>query len=162
MKICNRCGIGTDFYLSTVQPCKECIKIRNNKYYRRPDPESGLSCGQRKYYRRREHRLKTMKSYRDVVRLEVLSHYSGGFIQCKCCGETDLMFLGIDHITPVGRRNKRGQAADGSPRGGTSLMSWLKKRGYPNGYRVLCHNCNLGRHINGGICPHETRNAKTA
>jgi hypothetical protein len=31
----------------------------------------------------------------------------------------------------------------------------LKKRGYPPGYRVLCFNCNRGRYLNGGVCPHE-------
>jgi hypothetical protein len=32
----------------------------------------------------------------------------------------------------------------------------LRKNGFPEGFQVLCANCNIGRHINGGICPHES------
>lgn len=162
MKVCNRCDIGTEFYATTSQPCKECVKLRNRRYYRRNDPASGLTCGQRNYCNARPHRLGQMREYRVTARLEALAHYSGGTMCCDCCRESELTFLALDHIVPIGRRDKSGRARDGSPRGGAALMAWLRKRGYPEGYRVLCHNCNLGRDINGGVCPHEKQNAKTA
>lgn len=40
-----------------------------------------------------------------------------------------------------------GQGIDG-------IYRWLKDQGFPEGFRVLCHNCNQGRESNGGICPH--------
>ena len=33
---------------------------------------------------------------------------------------------------------------------------WLKRNNFPPGYQVLCWNCNCGRSINNGICPHKT------
>jgi hypothetical protein len=38
--------------------------------------------------------------------------------------------------------------------GGGGYWAWLRKHNYPEGFQVLCHNCNMGRQINGGVCPH--------
>lgn len=38
--------------------------------------------------------------------------------------------------------------------GGDRFYGYLKKLGFPPGYQVACHNCNMDRHINGGSCPH--------
>lgn len=81
-------------------------------------------------------------------RLDALRHYSAGVPACKCCGESLLEFLTIDHIGGGGtehRRELRGRVS--------SIYLWLKRRGYPEGYRVLCMNCNfsLGMY---GYCPH--------
>jgi hypothetical protein len=70
----------------------------------------------------------------------------GGF--CCCCGETERAFLQLDHIESNGAAHRR-------ETNGVRLAGWLRKRGYPAGFRVLCANCNFGRHINGGVCPHE-------
>jgi hypothetical protein len=38
------------------------------------------------------------------------------------------------------------------------LNTWRRcgqKHGYPEGFQVLCMNCNWGRYRNGGVCPHE-------
>lgn len=34
-------------------------------------------------------------------------------------------------------------------------VEWLARHKYPEGFQLLCWNCNCGRAINGGICPHE-------
>ena len=34
------------------------------------------------------------------------------------------------------------------------MYGWLRRNSYPEGFQVLCHNCNLGKKINGGVCPH--------
>lgn len=36
-----------------------------------------------------------------------------------------------------------------------NILSNIKRDGFPNTYQILCHNCNLGKHLNGGICPHQ-------
>ena len=41
------------------------------------------------------------------TRLRVLRHYSGGSMQCACCGETEVDFLGIDHIDGDGAQHRR-------------------------------------------------------
>lgn len=40
----------------------------------------------------------------------------------------------------------------------TRLYRSLKRRGFPKDrFRLLCANCNLGRYLNGGVCPHHNR-----
>lgn len=31
----------------------------------------------------------------------------------------------------------------------------IRKQNYPNTYQLLCMNCNFGKHINKGTCPHK-------
>lgn len=83
------------------------------------------------------------------LKLDVLNAYGGPV--CFCCGETEVMFLGIDHINNDGADHRRLIRN----KGGTVMYRWLKNHGYPPGHRVSCHNCNLGRYVNGGICPHQ-------
>lgn len=80
---------------------------------------------------------------------------------------TGLAFLTIDHINGDGAAHRKaiyGFKQDGTVRsgrgaggGGYRMYKWLRVSGYPVGFQVLCFNCNVGRHINGGICPHEEK-----
>ncbi len=83
------------------------------------------------------------------ARLWVLEIYGGSL--CECCAESEIRFLTIDHITPVGKAARRKQGS------GSSFYRWLLQNGCPEGYRVLCFNCNCGRQINKGVCPHKDR-----
>ena len=89
------------------------------------------------------------KRWATKLRLEVISHYSNGTTSCACCGESHIEFLHIDHIDGGGTQLHRKKLQPT----GLGLYHWLRKRGYPDGYRVLCANCNhsLGRY---GYCPH--------
>jgi hypothetical protein len=80
-------------------------------------------------------------------RLAALRHYSKGEPHCACCGETRLAFLTFDHLDNNGAAHRR---AINHARLGT----WLYCHHFPPGFQVLCHNCNIGRHLNGGVCPH--------
>jgi hypothetical protein len=86
------------------------------------------------------------RNRRKALRSVVLSHYSGGMPRCFCCGIQILEFLGIDHIKGGGRKHK--QVVTGH------LYEWLKKNGFPEGFRVACHNCNQARGAY-GYCPHD-------
>ena len=88
------------------------------------------------------------KTYWAKIRLECLIHYSGGIPKCVCCGETEIKFLGIDHINNDGAKHRK-QLSRGS-----RITYWLKRQGYPKGYQVMCHNCNLAKGFY-GICPHK-------
>lgn len=83
------------------------------------------------------------------MRLAALRAYSNRDPFCSCCGEGVLQFLALDHIDGGGHRQR-------TETGGGGFYTWLKKNGYPPGFRVLCHNCNMGRQLNGGICPHDS------
>lgn len=80
-----------------------------------------------------------------AIAKEVFEHYGK---TCVCCGESEFLFLTIDHVNGGGTKHRKevGQ--------GTKFYRWLRREGYPDGYQVLCMNCNLGRHRNGGVCPH--------
>ncbi len=79
-------------------------------------------------------------------KLDALQHYG---MKCACCGESRYEFLTIDHINGGGRKHN-------AEIGQGHLYRWLKKNNYPEGFRVLCHNCNqsLGLY---GYCPHQKR-----
>lgn len=76
----------------------------------------------------------------------VFEHYG---LSCECCDESNYGFLSIDHIDGC---NKAQRKLEGS---GSRLYGYLIKNNFPAGYRTLCFSCNLGRAINGGICPHK-------
>jgi hypothetical protein len=75
------------------------------------------------------------RRWRAGVRLDVLSHYSGGRPACALCGFSDTRALDIDHIGGGGRAHRKEINRE-------DLYPWLKSRGCPSGYRVLCRNCN--------------------
>lgn len=79
--------------------------------------------------------------------LEFVAAYGG---RCFCCGETEPMFLSIDHVNGGGLLHRKAAGMYG-----TNFYRWLKKNGFPKkGLRLACLNCNLGRQRNGGVCPH--------
>jgi hypothetical protein len=82
--------------------------------------------------------------------MDALQHYGG---QCACCGETEPAFLAIDHVNGGGNAHRR---EVGYPKGGGAFFYWLRKHGYPDGYQVLCHNCNMAKTYL-GVCPHQLR-----
>jgi len=82
---------------------------------------------------------------RQRLRVEVFERYGGA--KCYCCGESYYEFLGLDHENGGGRRHRIFLR-------GTSIYSWIKRNGFPKGYRVLCHNCNLSIGAY-GYCPHK-------
>lgn len=88
----------------------------------------------------------TAKKRFRVLKQQAMEAYGG---QCACCGESELAFLCIDHINNDGNEHRRQIKA-------RTIYGWLRKNNYPDGFQVLCWNCNAGKHINGGICPHVT------
>ena len=88
-----------------------------------------------------------LREYRRRVREEVLTAYGG---KCTCCGEMIMEFLALDHINGVTQDQRATERKSG--------ISWylrLRREGYPNHIRVLCHNCNMARGFY-GYCPHVT------
>jgi hypothetical protein len=82
-----------------------------------------------------------------------LAAYGG---TCTCCGESRYEFLAIDHIDGGGTKERRANFVNGSAVNKWLADRWLADRGYPPGYRVLCHNCNsaLGYY---DYCPHQIK-----
>ena len=89
-----------------------------------------------------------------ILKVEVLTHYGNNKLACVCCGENELSFLTLDHKN--GRQpHEKGSEMNRRKYSGRSLWSYVKREGFPEGYQTLCWNCNSGRQVNKGICPHK-------
>jgi hypothetical protein len=84
--------------------------------------------------------------YRRMIKQKCLDAYGG---RCACCGESLFEFLAIDHIGGGGNEHRRLIGL----RAGYGFHRWLIKNNFPNGFRVLCHNCNMSMGAY-GYCPH--------
>lgn len=62
--------------------------------------------------------------------------------------------LTIDHMNNDGAAHRR-------EIGNRRIYEWLERNGYPSGFQVLCFNCNMARHLNGGECPHAVRDIES-
>lgn len=85
--------------------------------------------------------LRIRKRGRDAAlrarkRLVCLVRYSQDPPTCIACGYRDLRALSLDHLRGGGRAD-RGQL------GGTRFYDRLKREGFPDGFQVLCMNCQF-------------------
>ena len=149
---CAICGIECERTGHTQLYCKSCAKEHERQRHREwhvLNPERSKEISRNVSLKNRERIYAQRKVRRAKLRLEVLSHYSNGLLQCACCGESHTDFLAVDHINGNGKKHRRDIR-----RSGTSFFRWLRQNNYPEGYRVLCHNCNqaIGYY---GSCPHE-------
>lgn len=83
----------------------------------------------------RDRHNRRARGYRQRDRLLVLGHYSKGKMKCALCNEKRYECLTVDHINGGGYRHKQ-QIHHGH------LYRWLMQHGFPEGYRILCWNCN--------------------
>ena len=88
------------------------------------------------------------RKYGAYLRRVAISHYGGS---CACCGENKIEFLAIDHINGGGNKHRKSITG----RGSLNISQWLKKHNYPDGFRILCHNCNMAIGFY-GKCPHNS------
>ena len=74
---------------------------------------------------------------------------------CKCCGETDPMFLQIDHVKNDGYLDRKksleeSRKSNQLPNTARTTLSVNKYKENPKRYQLLCANCNHAKHKNGG------------
>lgn len=120
-----------------TSPCKVCQQKKQKKTAKKtpPRPKKDAAKVQAAYRTRNKKRLdRAKKSDRSDDRLLALWHYGGQPPDCACCGEDRIQFLGIG---PDSHRFYRE----------------LRRKKFPTGYEVLCHNCriSISRY---GECPH--------
>lgn len=76
-----------------------------------------------------------------AVKHQAVLSYSDG--TCAQCGCGDMRVLSIDHPNLDGAAHRRSLKVIG----GAQFYRWLKREGYPSGYRVLCLSCNLADYL---------------
>lgn len=118
-------------------------------------PDKGVLCKACKTRQRTYYDKDVVSQVARTKKIAVLTHYSHGLCKCVCCGESRIPFLSIDHIHGNGTRHRKEIKGYGK-----NMYAWLIKNQFPKGFQTLCLNCNLGRQINGGMCPHEEERMK--
>lgn len=73
-------------------------------------------------------------------RKKVISHYSKGKMCCNNYVLKILELLTIDHINNNGAEHRKTAKTN-------TLHLWLSKNDYPEGFHVLCWNCNYVKNI---------------
>ena len=140
-----------EYHRQYYQKNKLKASVTNKKYYEDHKKELNKTNMER-YYKNRERYLeqKREKHLRDYpkAKLAALSYYGNGNPKCVCCGEYRIKFLTIDHKNNDGYLHRKDKST-------VLIYYWLKRKNYPEGYQTLCFNCNSGRALNSGICPHE-------
>lgn len=96
-------------------------------------------------------------AYRRHVKVTMFSWYGE---QCVCCRENGLDFLTLDHVNDDGYKEiKIVNNFRRRPGGWTEYMRILAL-GYenrPKDRQTLCFNCQWGKRLNNGFCPHHPR-----
>jgi hypothetical protein len=120
--------------------CKTCWSQYTRDYYAANPDARTARIAYNKQYR---------SSFKDKV-FDLLGH------ECACCGESEEIFLTLDHVHNDGADHRREL---GSQHGGSStdkVWRWLVKNpDQVDRFQILCYNCNCGRRDNGGVCPHQ-------
>ena len=127
--------------------CKACMRKKHSEFYR-THKQRWVDDYPRNAIAKRKRRTK-------IKRL-VLEHYGGVPPKCVCCGESIYQFLTIDHVNNDGAKHRKELKL--GRKSGWWLYIYLVKNDFPDdGYelQVLCWNCNCGKRMNGGVCPHK-------
>jgi hypothetical protein len=162
MELCIACGPKPRSHFGVDSRCANGLKRRcklceseYQKQHRKKNKKAYASRSKRWRETHAEQRTATARAYREKMRTEAFQAYSPGEIKCSChgCDSKEPKFLGIDHINGGGRKHRE-EIRKSKRGGGLGIYSWLRQQGYPPGYRVLCHNCNMAVGLY-GKCPHE-------
>lgn len=109
---------------------------------------SNIFCEYHRVNNRARERIRDRKSTL-VLKQECVNHYGG---KCSCCGEILIEFLSLDHINGNGNIHRKFLFKHNV--GGSHMYRWLKKNNFPEGYRLLCMNCNWAMRYR-KECPHK-------
>ena len=147
-QFCLRCGQPTGKGRAKGL-CRSCYnKIRRAEYRATPEGIARQRESSNKSHQKHKRERNQATTARNrALRTTVIQKLGG---TCACCGETEAIFLCLDHIKGGGRKEYV------SLNGTLGIYRQVRDEGYPKDkYRVLCWNCNaaLGLH---GYCPHST------
>jgi hypothetical protein len=86
------------------------------------------------------------KRQREDAKRQVFEYYGSA---CACCGESEILFLTVEHMDGGGRKHRKTMKTQ-------TIYVWLMNNGFPEGFEILCYNCNCVKRVNGGVCPHQS------
>ena len=138
------------------------VKTRTAKHDATPARREKRRAFNAKYEKLPE-RIAIKKAKTDGKRLQILQEYSKRLSNsnvpcCNCCGENSYIeFLDVDHI--LGKKEMDSipelvAIGYSSTMNTTKLKQWLIDNDFPEGFQILCKNCNGAKGLY-GQCPHE-------
>jgi hypothetical protein len=88
-----------------------------------------------------EHNRKKTLESNHRKRQKVFAHYCAGEPHCMCpgCRTRYIGFLQLDHVNGWGRDSRRKLQLGN---GGARYWKWIIENNYPDGFQILCANCN--------------------
>jgi hypothetical protein len=135
--LCIRCGNPAMPQKKYCSACKEKLSI----YYK------NLPNERKDMIRKRQKAFEDANRYHLELKKQTMVHYGG---KCACCGESELVFLTLDHIDNNGNEHR----VFLGNQGGVNFYRKMRQQGFPPGLQVLCWNCNEAKQIL-GYCPHQ-------
>lgn len=144
MKLCKRCGetkAVSEFKTDRSKPsgrgstCKACNLAQALEWERKNPARAKAKWARASSLRRTTNRAKVLMAYGS---------------RCVCCGESEPMFLTIDHINNDGATHRRELGI----RSGDKFYAWIIKNNFPSNLQILCFNCNCAKGVY-GKCPHK-------
>lgn len=156
MKTCKACGKNkpfSEFGKHTqlkdghTTKCRLCLNEQARVVY--ADPvfiEQRRAREAKSREKRRESIAAGARARYRLDRQKCIEHYGG---KCDCCNENRFEFLCIDHVNGGGNQHRKEIVS-------SRIVRWLIKNNFPEGYRILCHNCNMAIGFY-GYCPHQKK-----
>lgn len=133
------------------KPINKFDKVSNNTYggYRRKICRQCWWASRSEEQREAKREIKRRSEQK--LRSETFEAYGN---KCTCCGESEPAFLVIDHIGDNGADHRR-EMRPTAPKtwAGKAIYSWLRQNNWPEGFQILCANCNMAKARKEG-CPH--------
>ena len=96
----------------------------------------------------KERRDKIRKAKYGVIKRAVIRYYTRDEFKCACCNEDQYDFFTVDHINNDCKEHRINEPSAGM------IYNYLYKNGFPEGYQILCWNCNSSKNKN-GLCIHQ-------
>jgi len=83
--------------------------------------------------------------HRSLMKLAVINVLTDGEGTCRSCGQGDIDVLTVDHVENNGFIHRQSFGIRSFC--GDKFYRWLIHNDYPDGYQILCMNCNLKKEI---------------
>jgi hypothetical protein len=151
MRLCKDCGIELknlhpkNHNTFRCEPCqKKATKEQCRKYMKKMNPIRKANGYYDNYYKNPINRKRNYENHRETwinKKIGVFFIYSNGKMCCDLCGNDDIDVLTIDHIDGNGSKHRREFVS------GDNIFRWLIINQYPDGFRVLCRNCNWKEYL---------------
>ena len=131
---------------------KAKVKKYNKKYASQPVAKASKKARSQIPQNKEKRKAEVQKLKKDVFTKYSKRHSNSDIPCCRCCGLNEhLDFLTVDHIDGRKSRPKEEQGLLGA-----NLTRWLRKNNFPDGFQILCFNCNATKGFFGS-CPHKRK-----